>query len=98
MAVKINRGEDYESIEVILTEERFPIAHKLKVEELMEQGAFDTIEQAKEWVNTTPIELELYYDKHSGLFGVESDAVESCGETLCSPYSGENLIDDYIYN
>lgn len=96
MAVKINRGEDYESINIILSEDRFPIAHNLKVEELMEQGAFETREQAKEWVNTTPIELELYYHKHSGLFGVESGAIESCGESLCSPYSGENLVDDYM--
>lgn len=96
MAVKINRGEDYESIMITLTEDKYPIAHRLKVEELMEQGAFETEEQAKMWVNTNPIELELYYHKHSGLFGVESSAVESCGESLCSPYSGENLVDDYM--
>lgn len=90
MAVKIN-GEDYESTMIILNEEKYPIAFKNKVDELMEQGAFTDIEEAKKWVRTHTIELELYYDKHHGLFGVEAEAVEACGEDLASPYTREYL-------
>ena len=32
------------------------------------------------------IDLELYYEKDYGLFGVECEAVE-CSD-ICSPYSG----------
>ena len=90
MGVKINY-ENYESISVLLTEEKFPIAFKNKVDELMEQGAFNNIEEAKKWVKTNPIELELYYDKHHGLFGIEAEAVEACGEDFVSPYTREYL-------
>ena len=85
-----NNAENYESIQIILNPERFPIAFKNKVEELMEQGAFDTKEEAEHWVKTTPIELELYYEKDSGLFAVESEAIES--DSVCSPYSGKDIV------
>lgn len=85
--IKINSTDKYESIKIILDENKYPIAHQKKLEELMEQGAFDSVEEAKEWINTTPIELELYYEKHSGLFGVEAEAVENASESLCSPYT-----------
>ena len=85
--IKVNPAEQYESFMIILDEKKYPIAHQMKLEELMEQGAFDSVEEAKEWINTTPIELELYYEKHSGLFAVEADAVECISHTLCSPYT-----------
>jgi hypothetical protein len=85
--IKVNSPEQYESIMIILNENKYPIAHQMKLEELMEQGAFNSVEEAKEWINTTPIELELYYEKHSGLFAVEADAIESASESLCSPYT-----------
>lgn len=85
--IKINLTDKYESIMVILDEKKYPIAHQMKLEELMEQGAFRSEAEAKEWINTTPIELELYYEKHSGLFAVESDAVDNISHTLCSPYT-----------
>lgn len=85
--IKVNPAEQYESIMVTLDENKYPIAHQMKLEELMEQGAFNSVEEAKEWINTTPIELELYYEKHSGLFAVEAEAVEDIPHTLCSPYT-----------
>ena len=85
--IKVNAPEQYESIMIILNENKYPIAHQKKLEELMEQGAFRSEAEAKEWINTTPIELELYYEKHSGLFGVEAEAVENASESLCSPYT-----------
>ena len=91
--IQANSGEDYESIMVRLTKKKFPIAFKAKVEELMESGAFDDREKAEEWVEENPIELEIYYDKHSGLFGVEAEAIEADAESICSPYSGEYMLD-----
>ena len=85
--IKVNSPEQYESFMIILDEKKYPIAHQMKLEELMEQGAFRSEAEAKEWINTTPIELELYYEKHSGLFGVEAEAVENASESLCSPYT-----------
>ena len=85
--IKVNPAEEYESIMITLDEKKYPIAHKMKLEELMEQGAFPSEEEAKEWINTTPIELEFYYEKHSGLFAVEAGAVEDIPHTLCSPYT-----------
>lgn len=85
--IMVNNEDNYESIMVVLKEDKYPIAHRNKVEELMEQGAFENIEDAKHWVNTTPIELELYYEKDAGLFAVESEAVQNCSESLCSPYT-----------
>lgn len=89
--MKIHKPEDAEIISVLLTPEKFPLAYKEKVDELVEQGAFNTREEAEKWVRTTPIEIELYYEKHSGLFAVESEALESSG--IKSPYSGEELED-----
>lgn len=91
--MKKNNETNYESIDVLLTKEKFPIAFNNKVEELLEQKAFNTREEAEKWLSTTPIELELYYEKHSGLFGVEAEAMESCSETLCSPYTKEEFED-----
>lgn len=93
--IKINNENCYESIMVVLHENKYPIAHKNKVDELMEEGAFDDIKTAKEWVNTTPIELELYYEKNAGLFGIESEAIDSCCESLCSPYTKVEFDSDF---
>ena len=42
----------------------------------MEQGAFDNEEDATKWIESTPIVLEIMYEKDSGLFAVESEAIE----------------------
>jgi hypothetical protein len=85
--IKVNNEDCIESIWITLDERKYPIAHKNKVDELMERGAFNSVEEAKEWVNNTPIELELYYEKDAGLFAVEAEAIDSASESLCSPYT-----------
>jgi hypothetical protein len=59
----------------------------------MEQGAFDNEEDATKWIESTPIVLEIMYEKDNGLFAVESEAIEC--DTLVSPYSGERIECDY---
>ena len=78
-----------EIIEVFLNRHRNPISFKNKVDELMEEGAFDTREEAEKWVENTPIALELMYEKGYGLFAVESDAI---GADVYSPYSQEEIV------
>lgn len=92
MAVKLNSSETYESIEIILSKEKFPIAYNNKIDELIENKVFKTREEAEKWLDNTPIEMELYYEKNYGLFLVESGAVES--GTIYSPYSNE-LCEEY---
>lgn len=88
MAMKLNSAEDYEHLcNVRLTKEKYPIAFKNKVDELLEQGCYGNREEAENAVSGMEIELELYYHKEYGLFAVESDAVES--GTIYSPYNGE---------
>ena len=91
MAVKLNNADNYEGIIIIIDKEQYPIAYRNKIEELVEQGCYDTIEDAERDNPTFEIDCEIYYDKHSGLFAVECEAVES--GTIYSPYSGE-ICDD----
>ena len=84
--IKVNDDEHYESINVILSRKKTPIAFQNKLNELMEEGAFENEEEAIKWIETNPIELELYYEKGNGLFAVESGAVESRAD-LVSPYT-----------
>ncbi len=82
--------KDPEIVEVFLSEAAYPAAYKAKMEELMEQHAFKSEDEARAWLRQNPIQLELIYEKHSGLFAVESEALAS--NTLKSPYSGNDLI------
>jgi hypothetical protein len=91
MAVKLNNAEQCEGIFIIIDKEQYPIAYRNKIEELVEQGCYDTIEDAERDNPTFEMDCEIYYDKHSGLFAVECGAVES--GTIYSPYSGE-ICDD----
>ena len=93
--IKVNNEDCIESIWITLDERKYPIAHKNKVDELIESGTFNSVEEAKEWVNNTPIELELYYEKHSGLFAVEAEAIDSGMESLCSPYTKAEFDSDF---
>lgn len=86
---KVQEAQFAETISVLLTPERFPIAYQNKLDELMEQGAFDTKEEAEKWIKTSPIELEIFYEKHSGLFAIESEAVES--GCCTSPYTQKDI-------
>ena len=92
MGVKLNSAENYEPITIIIDKEQYPIAYNNKIEELVEQGAYATKEDAEKDNPMFEMECEIYYDKHNGLFAVESGAVES--GTIYSPYSGE-LCEDY---
>lgn len=91
--MKANKAGQEETICVLLTRKTFPIAFQNKLNELMEQGAFDNEEDATKWIESNPIVLEIMYEKHSGLFAVESESIES--GIIVSPYSGEEIEDDY---
>ena len=93
MAVKLNNSDEYEALDKIkLSKEKFPKAFQAKVEELIEEGVCSTQEEAEKIVNDMEFELEIYYEKGTGLFAVESDAVES--GTIYSPYTAELCEED----
>lgn len=84
--LRLNNSGDYESIGTIkLSKDKFPIAFNEKVEELIEEGVAATREEAESIVGDMEIELEIYYEKGTGLFAVECEAVES--GTIYSPYT-----------
>ena len=89
MAVKINKPGYEEVIEIRLSREKTPKAFKEKLEELMEEGAFNTEKEAIEWIEKTSFVMEIYYERGSGLFLVESEALEN-GD-IVSPYTKELL-------
>jgi hypothetical protein len=91
--MKANKVGQEETISVLLTRRTFPIAFQNKLKEIMELGTFDNEEEATRWIESTPIILEIMYEKHAGLFAVESEAIESC--YLMSPYSGEEIEVEY---
>ena len=91
-AIKMNNADNYESINIKLSKEYTPIAYQNKLDELMDCKAFDTKSEAEKWLSETPIELELYYEKGYGLFGVESEAVENA--VITSPYSGAPILNE----
>lgn len=68
MAIKINDPDHIEVIEVRLSREKTPITFKNKLEELMEEKAFDNEKEAIEWIENTPFVMEMYYEKGHGLF------------------------------
>lgn len=87
--MKANKVGQEEVIEVRLSREKTPIAFQNKLNELMEQGAFETEEEAIYWIESNPFLLELMYEKDAGLFAVESEAIE--GFSLVSPYTQEPI-------
>ena len=92
MAIKINEPNHEEVIEVWISREKTPIAFKEKLDELMEEGAFDTEKEAIEWIEKTPFVMEMYYEKGQGLFLVESEAIDNCD--IVSPYTKEELVEE----
>lgn len=86
MAFKLNSVEEYESVGTFKFSQ-FPKARAAKIEELLEEGLYDTREEAEAAVDEMEFELELYYEKGTGAFAVETDAVES--GTIYSPYTRE---------
>ena len=91
--VKANPADKYENFVVRLSRYNNPIAYQAKLEELVEQNCYGSIEEAEIDNPYFDIELEMYYDKHHGLFAVESGAIESNAESICSPYTGEYMED-----
>jgi hypothetical protein len=88
MAVKLNNSDEYESLPKIkLSKEKYPKAFNAKVEELLEEKVCATRDEAEKLVSDMEFELEIYYEKGTGLFAVESEAVES--GTIYSPYTAE---------
>jgi len=85
--VKLNSAENYEPIQIEITKEKYPICYNNKIEELVEQGAYPTKEEAEAKNHKFYMDCELYYHKGFGLFAVEEGAVES--GTIYSPYNGE---------
>ena len=92
MTIKINEPNHEEVIEVRLSREKTPIAFNEKLNELMEEGAFNTEKEAIEWIEKTPFVMEMYYEKGHGLFLVESEAIDSCN--IVSPYTKEELVEE----
>ena len=92
MAVKLNGDDTYEPILVTLTKDKFPIAFENKVQELLEEGCFETREEAEKVVSSYPIEIELYYEKGLGLFAVESGADPSSLPKVCNYQSRPALV------
>ena len=86
--VKLNNSDEYESLGTIkLTKEKFTKAFDAKVEEILEEKVCSTQEEAEAIDRDMEFELEIYYEKGTGLFAVESEAVES--GTIYSPYTAE---------
>ena len=91
--VKANPADKYENFVVRLSRHNNPIAYQAKLEELVEQKLYKTINDAEIDNPYIDIDLEIYYDKHHGLFAVESGAIESNAESICSPYTAEYMED-----
>ena len=89
--IKLHTADKMETVSITLTRETFPIAFQNKLDELMHTGYFDTEDEAIAWIESTPFEMELFYEDGYGLFLVEAEAAE-CG-TVQSPYSGANIIE-----
>jgi hypothetical protein len=87
--MKLNNSDQMESMVVILSKEKTPIAFEQRVLSLIDSGLErDEAEQ----MASDPIHVEMYYNPDAGLFLVECDAVES--GAICDPYSGK-LMDEF---
>lgn len=84
-----NPAGQEETIEVTLTEDKYPNAYRHKLQELMENGM--TEEEARKAIAESSITLELYYHENYGLMALESEAVESLDE-IHSPYNGKVFV------
>lgn len=85
--MKKANSDQMESIEFYLDKTKQPIAYNAKLKELI--GAGMTKVEAENFIDETPLCLEMYYSADQGLFMVESEAVESC--EIYNPYNGEML-------
>ena len=92
LCIRANPVGQEEIIEIRLDPEKYPIAFKNKVDELVRNNEFADKADTERYVERNPIVLELYYEKGAGLFAVESEAVEA--EAACSPYTRRPIICD----
>lgn len=84
----LNFGNEAEYIdEVTIDEAKHPKAFASRVEELVVNGL--TEDEAKDIVRSTPITMEIYYQRDYGFYAVESEACE-CSR-IFSPYTGEEM-------
>ena len=75
-----------ESIDIYLNEQDYPETFRKKIECLKYSGMSE--DEAKNFIATNPIQLELYYTVGQGLWGVEAEAIEG-GAIIHNPYTGE---------
>ena len=93
--IRINNAARVESISVSLV--TMPNAFKAKVEELEEECGY-THDEAVKIAKDITCEIELYYHKGQGLFGVEAEAVENLPNGgIVSPYDGETELVEEEY-
>ena len=79
-------------IDVLLTPEKTPIAYNRKLHELINKSGMTKKEA--EFFLMAPISMELFYSNDQGLFGVESEALDSIA--IYNPYSGEEIPNDNL--
>ncbi len=84
------REEEGHVIDVFLQPNTQP--YIARIAELVNAGMSEG--EAENYLSTTPIQLELFYSADQGLFGVESEAVESCD--IYNPYSGDEIPNDNL--
>lgn len=83
--VRLNKADEYEPLNVRITEEEYPIYYRNKLRELMDENGM-TEEDARKVLDGWEVTLELVYHTGYGGFAVEAEAVES--GTIYSPYNG----------
>lgn len=79
-----------ETINVLLTESKTPVAFKRKLDEYMANGCSE--QEARKFL-LQPIELDLIYEPDNGLFAVEGEALSSSLE-IVSPYTKSPIEED----
>lgn len=87
MKFQLSEANLVESIVLFLDEQKHPVAFKNRLLSLTESGLSD--EEARN-VILEGIEVEVYCDKQTGVFLLESEIVE-CGAELYHPYTGKEL-------
>lgn len=82
---RLNTADEYEPLNVRITEEEYPIYYRNKLRELMDENGM-TEEDARKALDGWVVTMELVYHTGYGGFAVEADAVET--GTIYSPYNG----------
>jgi hypothetical protein len=80
-------------IELYIDPEKMPEVYRRKLHELIHNSGMSEAEAGK-YILATPISLELFYDIDRGLFGIESEAPESC--EIYNPYTGKEIPNDNL--